>query len=57
MTPVKRGDNITLTRKVKSRGPGSDIIIDKPPRMTLNRLAEMFIDFKKVVEDYIKSHP
>ncbi|MDR1235014.1 MAG: hypothetical protein LBJ97_02905 [Mycoplasmataceae bacterium] len=44
--PVKRGDNITLTRKKKPRGPGLDVIIDKPPRMTLNKLAEIFVEFR-----------
>ncbi|MDR1234719.1 MAG: hypothetical protein LBJ97_01395 [Mycoplasmataceae bacterium] len=33
--PVKRGDNVTLTRKAKSRSPDIDVIINKPPRKSL----------------------
>jgi hypothetical protein len=36
-SPVKRGDNITLTRKVKPRGPGPDVVLPpKPPRKNLD---------------------
>ncbi|MDR1234864.1 MAG: hypothetical protein LBJ97_02140 [Mycoplasmataceae bacterium] len=70
--PVKRGDNITLTRKVKSRGPGPDVIIDKPPRKSLDeRITEALTkalepvvsqlkehdEFNKVVKDYMEFHP
>jgi hypothetical protein len=43
--PVKRGDNITLTRKVKSRGPGPDVVEPpKPPRKSLDeRIAEAIV--------------
>jgi hypothetical protein len=52
---VKRGDNITLTRKVKSHGSGPDVIgpkPPKPPRMTIADLAkEMREGFKELKSD------
>jgi hypothetical protein len=43
--PVRRGDNITLTRKVKSRGPGPDVVmLSKHPRKSLDeRITEAIV--------------
>jgi hypothetical protein len=47
--PIKRGDNITLTRKVKPRDPGPDVVLPpKPPRKSLDeRIAEAIVKTKK----------
>jgi hypothetical protein len=43
--PVKCGDHITLTRKVKPRGPGPDVVEpSKAPRKSLDeRIAEAIV--------------
>jgi hypothetical protein len=43
--PVRCGDNITLTRKVKSRGPGPDVVMpSKHPRKSLDeRITEAIV--------------